>query len=118
MNLRVTMISLGVTDMARAVRFYSETLGMELAGKPGEVTIFRAGDVMIALNAPLGRSAGKAMVGAVEVIFGAESVSASHRELQERGCGFVATPHEVTTGLWAATFVDPDGHRLTVLGGR
>lgn len=117
-GLRVSMISLGVSDMARSIQFYRDTLGLEMGGKAGEVTLFRAGDVTIALNTPLGRSAGKAMVGATEVIFGVESVAVSHRELEEKGCRFVATPHEVTTGLWAATFTDPDGHKLTILGGK
>jgi predicted enzyme related to lactoylglutathione lyase len=47
-----------------------------------------------------------------------ESVEASHGDLKARGCTFTAAPHEVTTGMWAATFTDPDGHKLTILGGR
>ena len=116
--LRVSMISLGVTDPARSIKFYSETLGLELVGKPGEVTLFRAGDVTIALNHPSGRSAGERMVGAVEVIFPMESVAAAHTSLVARGCKFLGEPREVTPGLWAATFTDPDGHRLTILGPR
>lgn len=104
--------------MARSVKFYGETLGLELAGKPGEVTLFRAGDIMIALNSPLGMAAKNSIAGAVEVIFPAESVDASYHRLVERGCSFVNTPHEVTPGLWAATFTDPDGHLLTILGGQ
>ena len=115
-QLRVSMISLGVTDMARSVKFYSETLGLQLVGKPGEVTLLAAGDVMIALNHPLGRFAGDAIVGAVEVIFKVESVTASHADLVKLGCSFVNAPREVMPGTWAATFTDPDGHRLTVLG--
>lgn len=117
-QLRVTMISLGVKDTARSIRFYTETLGLQLAGKPGEVTLVRAGDITIALNHPLGRSAGEAMVGAVEIIFPVASVDASHEDLANRGCSFTHVPHEVTPGLWAATFTDPDGHRLTILGPR
>ena len=33
------MIALGVKDIARSIQFYTETLGLELAGKPGEVTL-------------------------------------------------------------------------------
>jgi predicted enzyme related to lactoylglutathione lyase len=116
--LRVSMISLGVKDMARSVKFYTETLGLALAGPAGEVTLVRAGEVTIALNRPLARAAGDAIVGAVEVIFPVEKVSVAHDALAERGCHFVNAPHEVTTGLWAATFTDPDGHRLTLLGPR
>ena len=115
-QLRVTMIALGVKDTARSIRFYTETLGLELAGKPGEVTLLRAGDFTIVLNHPLGRAAGDAIVGAVEVIFQVPGVAASHADLANRGCNFTHPPHEVTPGLWAATFTDPDGHRLTLLG--
>ena len=63
-------------DMARSIEFYGKTLELQLSGKPGEVTLFQAGDIMIALNRPLGHVAGDAIVGAVEVIFQVESVAA------------------------------------------
>lgn len=115
-ELWVSMISLGVKDMDRSVQFYRDTLGLELAGPQGEVTVLRAGNIMIALNAPLGRFAGDAIVGAVEVIFPVESVEAAHDNLAGRGCSFVNDPREIMPGTWAATFTDPDGHRLTILG--
>jgi predicted enzyme related to lactoylglutathione lyase len=118
LQLRVSMIALGVTDAARSIKFYSETLQLPVVGKPGEVTLVRAGEVTIALNHPLGRSAGNAIVGAVEIIFPVESVAAAHVNLVGRGCTFLRDPHEVTSGMWAATFADPDGHRLTILGPR
>ena len=117
-QLRVSMIALGVTDMARSIKFYNETLGLQLVGKPAEVTLVRAGDVTIALNYPLGRTAGNAIAGAVEVIFPVESVAASYSDLVKRGCRFIREPREVTPSLWAATFTDPDGHQLTILGSR
>ena len=115
-TLRVSMISLGVQDMVRSVQFYGETLGLKISGQPGEVTMFQAGAVMIALNHPLGRASADRMVGAVEIIFPVESVASGHADLSKRGCSFVVAPREVTSGLWAATFTDPDGHRLTILG--
>jgi predicted enzyme related to lactoylglutathione lyase len=116
--LRVNMISIGVTDMDRSIRFYTETLGLPIAGPRGEVTMIRAGEITIALNKPLGRSAGTLSPGAVEIVFSVESVSATEKELKARGCTFTANAHEVTQGLWASTFPDPDGHKLTLLGGR
>ncbi|HYO82032.1 MAG TPA: VOC family protein [Bryobacteraceae bacterium] len=110
------MISLGVSDMSRSVQFYSETLGLELAGPQGEVTVLRAGDVIIALNRPLGQSAGGAMAGAVEVVFRVSSVAEAHRLLADRGCTFIRQPREIFPGNHAATFTDPDGHHLTLLG--
>jgi predicted enzyme related to lactoylglutathione lyase len=116
--LRVSMISLGVKDSARSIRFYGDTLGLPLVGKPGEVTFFRAGEITLVLNHPAGRGFGGAVAGAVEIIFPVESVEASFRDLTRRGCNFLREPREVTPGTWAATFTDPDGHRLTILGAR
>ena len=47
--LRVSMISLGVTDMVRSMKFYSETLGLQLVSEtePGQFAIFRAGEITI-----------------------------------------------------------------------
>jgi predicted enzyme related to lactoylglutathione lyase len=118
LSLRVSMIALGVKDTARSIKFYAETLGLPLAGPPGEVTLLRAGEVTIALNHPLGRASGDAMVGAVEIIFPVENVSVTYDLLVARGCRFLKPPREVTSGTWAATFTDPDGHRLTILGPR
>lgn len=116
--LRVSMISLGVTDMERSVKFYGDTLGLQILGKPAEVSMFKAGDVTLVLNLPAGRNAGSALVGSVEMIFPVESVKDAYALLTERGCKFLREPREVTPGIWAATFTDPDGHRLTVLGPR
>lgn len=116
--LHVNMIAIGVTDMDRSIRFYTETLGLPMAGPRGEVTMIRAGEITIALNSPLGRSARNAIAGAVEIIFAVESVSAVEAQLAARGCTFIVSAHEVTQGLWASTFTDPDGHKLTLLGGR
>ena len=117
-QLRVSMISLGVKEMDRSVKFYHETLGLEMAGKPGEVTILKAGAVTIALNAPMGRASGDKLAGSVEVIFPVDSVAAAHQEFVRRGCKFRAAPHELFPGTWGATLADPDGHLLTVMGPR
>jgi uncharacterized protein len=116
-SLRLSMISLGVTDMARSMKFYGETLGLPLLSEtePGEVAIFRAGEMTITLNRPLA-FASKQIVGAVEVVFNVDSVDATYRTLVAQGCRFIRTPREAFSGTWAATLTDPDGHRITILG--
>jgi len=92
--LRVTMISIGVIDMDRSTRFYTETLRLPLAGPRREVTMIRAGEITIALNKPLARNA-NATAGAVEIIFSVESVCAIERQLAARGYAFILAAHEV-----------------------
>jgi predicted enzyme related to lactoylglutathione lyase len=69
------------------------------------------------LNAELGRMS-DAVVGATELVFPVDSVTSGVGLLAERGCGMLREPREVTPGSWAATFADPDGHRLTLFGAR
>ena len=54
----------------------------------------------------------------MEIVFPVESVSTAYRLLMERGCKFVKQPAEFIPGSWAANFKDPDGHLLTVIGGK
>jgi predicted enzyme related to lactoylglutathione lyase len=120
LSMRLSMISLGVKDTARSIKFYRDTLGFPLVAEPepGEVAIFQAGAVQIALNRPLANASGNAIVGGVEVVLSVDSVVDAHSKLVERGCEFIREPREVFAGTWAATFTDPDGHRLTILGPR
>jgi hypothetical protein len=99
------MISLAVKESARAITFYAETLGLQMIGKPGEVTLFRAGEVTIVLNHPAGAAAKSALAGAVEVIFrlralpqrtryllGGGAASSPRRMRSLRACGRQPSP--------------------------
>ena len=117
-QLHVSMLSLGVREMERSVKFYRDTLGLEMAGKPGEVTLFKAGPVLLALNGPMGRGSAGNLSGSAEIIFPVESVTFAYRAFASRGCEFRAEPHELFPGTWGATLADPDGHLLTLMGPR
>jgi len=69
----------------------------------------------LALSEDLGRSI-VPTAGAVEIILPAESVQAGFVSGKEKGCKFLREPLEVSHGLYAATFRDPDGHLLTLFG--
>ncbi len=78
---------------------------------------FSAGSITLALGTPLGKAV-QPRAGATEVIFPVESVAAAHALLRDRGCTFINEPREVTPGSWAASFTDPEGHRLTIFGAK
>jgi len=112
---KITLIALGVSDIAKSVEFYSRKAGFELQNQFGSLAFFTAGPITLMLNGGL-RRPGAPLAGAMEIVVAAERVTAAHRELMERGCNFVNEPREVTPGSWAATFLDPDGHWLTLFG--
>jgi catechol 2,3-dioxygenase-like lactoylglutathione lyase family enzyme len=112
---RITMIMLGVRDLARSTAFYRDTLAFQLQNQAGEFAFLTAGSITLALNAALGRAVPPGPA-SVEIVVPVESVAASRALLGERGCRFTHEPHEVTAGMWAATLSDPDDHYVTLLG--
>src|SRR4051812_25103535 len=113
--MKITFLALGVSDVTKSVAFYRDKAGFELQNQLGTVAFFAAGPITLMLNSELRRPEGP-LAGASEIIVAAESVTAAHQQLTDRGCKFVNQPREVTPGSWAATFSDPDGHWLTLFG--
>lgn len=112
----ISMLMLGVSDVARSAAFYRDIVGLAPQGESAEFAFFDAGPVRLALSRPLGKAV-QPLAGATEVILPADSVAVSHADLIARGCtSFINEPREVMPGAWAVSFADPDGHRLTLFG--
>ena len=86
--MKVTLIALGVSDLSKSVAFYRDKAGFDLQNQFESFAFFSAGPVMLMLNAGLRRPDGP-LAGAMEFVVAAESVTASHRQLTERGCSFI-----------------------------
>ena len=113
--MKISLITLGVSDLSKSVAFYRDMAGFDLQNQFESFAFFSAGPIMVMLNSGLRRPEGP-LAGAMEIVVAAESVTAAHRQLTEKGCSFVNEPREVTPGSWASTFTDPDGHWLTLFG--
>jgi catechol 2,3-dioxygenase-like lactoylglutathione lyase family enzyme len=111
----VAMIMLGVSDVDRAVAFYRDVLGLKLHGQSEGLAFIDAGDIALALSAPLWHSR-ETGAGATEVVFTVDDVAAAHAALVARGVDFLESPRAVTPTDWAANFTDPDGHILSLFG--
>jgi len=113
----VTHVMIGVTDMARSVAFYEETLGRRIVFRvEDELTFLDGGAVMIGLNAGLAKLR-QPVAGATEIVLASDGVKAACRELAAKGVTIVREPRQATAeGQWTATFADPDGHYLTLFG--
>ena len=112
---KVSVIVLGVSDVAKSVAFYRDSLGLEFKGQHETLAFFSVADVTLMLNGGLRRGTGP-LAGATEVVFSVAGVTAAHEVLKQRGGHFVNQPREVTPGSWACTLADPDGHYLSILG--
>jgi uncharacterized protein len=115
---RVSLITLGVRDLARARRFY-EALGWSTnAGPDDDVVFFQAGGMVVALwdRANLAEDSGVedgGGWGGVTLAYNVRSpaeVDAVIAEAERAGATIPRRPAETFWGGYSGVFVDPDGH--------
>jgi predicted enzyme related to lactoylglutathione lyase len=106
----ISVVWLPVTDMQRAVTFYSDTLGMSVKSQEDEWAELKADGVTIGLNGrkeetPSGEG------GAVLALSPAGGIDAAVEELKGKGVDFAG---DISDHPWGrvASFHDPDGNSL------
>jgi uncharacterized protein len=115
---RVTVITLGVRDLARARGFY-EALGWNTGAAPADdVVFFQAGDMVLSLwdRAKLAEDsrveAGRGWGGVTLAlnVGSPEEVRSVTEEARAAGASIAREPGETFWGGYASIFHDPDGH--------
>ena len=125
MEQRVSLITLGVSDLGRAVAFYEQVLGWSVAQHPPGVAFFDLGGVVLALfpHADLAqdmRLAQPVLSGGYEGFALAhnlrseQEVDALFARLRQHGATIVKAPHKTDWGGYSGYFADPDGHKWEV----
>src|SRR5262249_27717135 len=118
MKQRLNLVTLGVTDLARARRFY-EAIGWSTgAGPDDDVVFFQAGPMVIALwdRARLAQdscvedSPGWGGVTLAVNVASVEEVDAIIEEARAAGARIGREPAETFWGGYSGLFLDPDGH--------
>jgi predicted enzyme related to lactoylglutathione lyase len=115
MITQIGIVMLGVRDLVRSVAFYGDQLGLTFQQQMAGFAYLDAGAVTLCLSEPLAK-AREQIVGATEIVFPVQHVRVAFSELREKGVEFVNEPRVVVGTSWAANFVDPDGHLLSVFG--
>ena len=118
MKQRVTLITLGVSDLARARRFY-EALGWKTGAAPDDdVVFFQAGDMIVALwdrarlaeDSCVSDGGGWGGVTLALNLEGPAEVDAVTEQARAAGARIGREPAETFWGGYSALFIDPDGH--------
>ena len=118
MEQRLSLVTLGVSDLARARRFY-EALGWTSRAAPDDdVVFFQAGGMIVALwgREQLAEDSGVADPGGwggITLAYNTRSpseVDAVVEEARAAGAQIVREPAETFWGGYSGVFVDPDGH--------
>ena len=122
MDQRVSLITLGVKDLARSLRFY-EALGWTRGNKNESVVFFQLPGFILALwsRAALAEDAGindnGAGFGGIALAYNARSpaeVDGVINQAVAAGGRLLKAAHETFWGGYSGYFADPDGHTWEV----
>ncbi|HEU4565175.1 MAG TPA: VOC family protein [Gemmatimonadaceae bacterium] len=120
MEQRVSLLTLGVGDLARARRFYEQGLGWTAGFAAGDVVFFQIGGAVLALW-PRAELAADAGVGGADAggfggialahnVRSREEVDAVLAEAVAAGARLARPARETEWGGYSGYFADPEGH--------
>ena len=120
MEPRISLVTLGVTDLQRSLRFYRDGLGWPLSSaSTGDTAFFRTSGVVLALyprellaadaNVPATGSGFGGMTLAHNVV-SKELVDATLAEAVAAGGTVLKPAEEASWGGYSGYFADPDGY--------
>jgi predicted lactoylglutathione lyase len=118
MDQRITLITLGVTDVSRARAFY-EALGWTADAQPdAETVFFQAGGIVVGLwvraklaaDSAVQDSGGWGGITPAHNVRSRQEVDAIIEQARAAGATIGREPAETFYGGYAGVFHDPDGH--------
>ncbi len=113
---RIGQIAVNVHDVARAVAFYRDTLGMKFLFEVPKMAFFDCGGIRLMLALP---ETSEFDHPASILYYKVDDIQAAHRALASRGVQFVGEPNLVARlpdhDLWLAEFKDVDGNILALM---
>jgi uncharacterized protein len=117
MQQRLSLVTLGVTDLERAIRFYT-ALGWRRTGDDADVAFFQAGGVVFALwsrdslaeDSAVRDNGGWGGVTLAHNVGSPAEVDAVIEEARAAGAAIGREPATTFWGGYSGVFLDPDGH--------
>jgi len=113
---RIGQIAVTVADLARAVSFYRERLGLRFLFEVPKMAFFEVGGVRLMLGVPESEEFAHP---ASLIYYEVADLEASYELLVEREVVFESEPHKVADlgekELWMAFFRDSEGNMLALL---
>lgn len=113
---KIKQIALVQRDVARAVPFYRDGLGLTLQFEIAGMAFFDAGGVRLMLSKPSAEEFDHANS---ILYFDVNDIHAAYQDLQSRGVVFVDEPHLVgktgTHEIWACACRDPENNVIELM---
>ena len=113
---RIHQVSIRISDIERAVRFYRDTLGLKLLFQaPPKLAFFDCGGVRLMLSPPEPEFDHQGSV----LYFAVEDIKAAHTALAAAGVTFRTAPHMIAKlpdrEVWLTDFEDSEGNVLALM---
>jgi methylmalonyl-CoA/ethylmalonyl-CoA epimerase len=113
---RIHQVSIRISDIERAVRFYRDTLGLKLLFQaPPQLAFFDCGGVRLMLSPPEPEFDHQGSV----LYFAVDDIKAAHTALAAAGVTFRTAPHLVAKlpdrEVWLTDFEDSEGNVLALM---
>ncbi len=113
---RIGQIAIRARDIARAVQFYRDTLGMRFLFEVPNLAFFDCGGVRLMLGTA--ESPDFDHPGSV-IYYKVGDINASYESLQKRGVDFIDKPHLIAKlpdhDLWMVFLKDTEGNTLALM---
>lgn len=123
MEQRISLVTLGVTDLQRSAAFY-ESLGWTPAQRAEDIVFFQLNGLALALhprkmladdaNLPDAESTGFSGITLAYNVRSKEEVHEVIDQARQAGGRVSQEPHDTTWGGYNGYFLDPDGHAWEV----
>jgi predicted enzyme related to lactoylglutathione lyase len=110
------LVQIGVSDMDRAVAFYTKVLGFTLTERRDDLQFAHIASNVPGLEIGLSHAPASKGSGSVVLNIGVEDVGAARRTLESRGVVFHGDTVVIPGKVALAAFVDPDGNALRLAG--
>lgn len=119
MEQRLSLVTLGVTDLRRAREFYEQGLGWQRGNEGEEIAFYQLGGIVLALypRAALAEDAGlpnePARFGGIALAYNTRDKAEVDRVLDQAaaaGATILKPAQEAFWGGYSGVFADPDGH--------
>lgn len=113
---RIHQVSIRISDIDRAVRFYRDTLGLKLLFQaPPQLAFFDCGGVRLMLSPPEPEFDHQGSV----LYFAVDDIKAAHTALAAAGVKFRTAPHLIAKlpdrEVWLTDFEDSEGNVLALM---
>ncbi|MFL6421034.1 MAG: VOC family protein [Nitrososphaeraceae archaeon] len=107
-------ILIWVSDMKRAVRFYTEILGLPLIFESNEFSQIGGEKFWIALHISSRSVDERSKFDSPIIVFKTDNVEKDYDKLKQKGIRFYRTPYQAAPAITAAGFMDSEGNELSL----